>query len=188
MSEHHHDFSLPPTCPFTITHLCDAEKECSQAWVIHENDIYGQQPKIYAKIRSSSGPDGKREVIVLSDTGCGTEVTIEPEVTNKDASENANVWNIRTFLDFTINPGGKLPYLIILTHCHWSHIMGIAKFLFSPAKTTSSLLGKIHNSPASLQIVASAKGLGFAGPYCKVQENSHCSALGLVAPRYIINT
>lgn len=34
-------------------------------------------------------------------------------------------WNIYTVLKHTINPGGRLPYLVIATHCHFDHILGI---------------------------------------------------------------
>ncbi|KAJ5376065.1 hypothetical protein N7509_012951 [Penicillium cosmopolitanum] len=34
-------------------------------------------------------------------------------------------WNIYTTLKHTINPGGLLPYLVITTHCHFDHILGL---------------------------------------------------------------
>lgn len=188
MIKQRYHFPLPPTCPFTITNLCNGEGESCPAWMIREDDVYGQRPHIYAKICSSNGPDGKAEVIVLSDTGCGTEVTADQEIGNSQSPDNSSVWNIRTLLEYTINPGGKLHYLVIMTHCHWDHILGIAKFLSSPTTIASSSQEKIKCEPSSVQIVASAKGIQFAYPYCKVQKNSHCLALGLEAPQYNITT
>ncbi|KAL2435095.1 hypothetical protein ABEF95_013080 [Exophiala dermatitidis] len=99
---------------------------------------------------AGDGGQGNRhthsEVIVLSDTGCGTEVAngsdsyahspgpcLAPAAaTSEDVVETAHrrqpaVWNIGTFLEHTLNPDGRIPYLVITTHCHYDHIMGIWK-------------------------------------------------------------
>ncbi|KAL2398751.1 hypothetical protein ABEF93_004713 [Exophiala dermatitidis] len=102
---------------------------------------------------TGDGGEGNRhsysEVIVLSDTGCGTEVSNDPgshdhshgscltapaaTTADDNTAERGHrrrqpaVWNLGTFLEYTLNPGGRIPYLVITTHCHYDHIMGIWK-------------------------------------------------------------
>ncbi|KAJ5183067.1 hypothetical protein N7492_000683 [Penicillium capsulatum] len=84
-----------------------------------ESDQFGDNPFIYIKIYA--------EVIVVVDTGC-----------NAPRQNNAEqISTLRGFLETTpipenenrpLNPEHSLPYLILLSHCHYDHIRGLAHF------------------------------------------------------------
>jgi glyoxylase-like metal-dependent hydrolase (beta-lactamase superfamily II) len=66
-----------------------------------ENDTYGQYPFVYVI-------QGIDKVVVID---CGT-----------------GQHNLKLVLDTNLNPK-KLPYLLLLTHCHFDHIGGAKDFL-----------------------------------------------------------
>jgi glyoxylase-like metal-dependent hydrolase (beta-lactamase superfamily II) len=195
-------FTVPASCPFTIQDIQLNGIAKSNTYLIRERDAYGEFPHIYAKIcsapRSASSPntyayrnysysrylngcdfenkpEASCKVIVLSDTGCGTEVpnTSFSEYGGREGQYSPRaqpeVWNIRTFLEYTINPGGRIPYLVMTTHCHYDHIMGIAKLL--SASTSTTVLTSSHAKP-------------FISPYANLQKHSLCNTLNLNAPKY----
>ncbi|KAJ9611378.1 hypothetical protein H2200_004562 [Cladophialophora chaetospira] len=190
-------FDIPDSCPFTIQEIPSNDNTSSNAWLIREHDQYGEFPHIYAKICSSKTREpGTQElrVILLSDTGCGTEVSNTKFSSDTAAScgveiedgfiivrREHEVWNIRTFLEYTINPGGKIPYLVIATHCHYDHILGIRKLLPTAGDAPSPQEAK---KTAPTTILASAKGQQFVTPYETLQRHSLCSEIGIQAPRY----
>ena len=141
--------TIPPSCPFSIRLLshnstptiptASPPTRTVSHYLIREHDPYGEYPNIYAKVIKITSPL-TASVIVLSDTGCGTQVR-NAEFEEADVSTGPEWWDIGTFLDFTLNRGhgegsgntrgapskaGKAPYLIITTHCHFDHILGIA--------------------------------------------------------------
>jgi glyoxylase-like metal-dependent hydrolase (beta-lactamase superfamily II) len=70
------------------------------------------------------------DLIFISDTGC-----------NSPRQKNKTVISLRQYLetipvpannDSPLNPKGAKPYLILCTHCHYDHILGIPLFLSSP--------------------------------------------------------
>ncbi|ETN43057.1 uncharacterized protein HMPREF1541_02215 [Cyphellophora europaea CBS 101466] len=136
-----------PECPFAIRQLDQS------SYLIRENDSFGEHPHIYAKIFIQ--PDGQG-VIVLSDTGVGTNTS------------KRNIW---TLLESAINPGSKLPYLVILSHCHYDHILG---------------LGQLPSN-VDVSVVASSYAPSFITPYSKLQQHSLCDFYSLAAPRYEIS-
>ncbi|KIW70503.1 hypothetical protein PV04_02765 [Phialophora macrospora] len=202
-------FAVPASCPFTIQEIQLNGIAKSNTYLIRERDGYGEFPHIYAKICSApqsasspntyvyrhysysrylkggdfeNKPEASCKVIVLSDTGCGTEVPNAsfptsrlycPEYDGRQGQYSTcaqpGVWNIRTFLEFTINPGGRIPYLVMTTHCHYDHIMGIAKLLSSSASTT---------------VLTSSHARSFVTPYANLQKHSLCNTLSLNAPEY----
>ncbi|KIY02174.1 uncharacterized protein Z520_02312 [Fonsecaea multimorphosa CBS 102226] len=225
-------FHVPPSCPFTIEVIETSGLTNSKSYLIREHDRYGEFPHIYAKICGTpssatlrSNPDLKHskvcwapgaatqnesegyKVIVLSDTGCGTEVpsstSSHPSSVGKENGEQnqcnneraePEVWNIRTFLEYTINPGGRVPYLVMTTHCHYDHIMGIGKL---PPTSTAIDLENIRDlAPRDLvsndrwsarpptTVLSSSYGKPFITPYSNLQNHSLCNTLGLQAPRY----
>jgi len=113
---------IPPAssaCPFSIRRLNPTTH------LIRENDAYGEYPHIYAKLATTRSRFWKaKHVLVLSDTGCGGEVA-NADFDAEDPTTGPEMWNIRTFLEFTLNPGGNMPYLVMTTHCHYDHILGI---------------------------------------------------------------
>ena len=204
-------------CPFTIQEIQLNDNTTSNTFLIREYDQYGEFPHIYAKIcrsahpnscrkgrvyresNTSGGSKGRlceqdrveaRRVIVLSDTGCGTEV-LNPCFSREHPSTYSNdsaidktwtartepeVWNLHTFLEYTINPGGKTPYLVITTHCHYDHIMGIGKL--PPTSMTGC------NQPPPTIVLTSSRSKEFVTPYTSLQKHSLCGTLNLSAPEY----
>ena len=99
------------------------EKLNASTFLIVEDDKYDEHPFIYAKIYSDP------PLIVLSDTGCG----------GKARATHLPPDNIRNYIEtFPVKkndnrplnprlPNGDpaLKYMIICTHCHYDHILGI---------------------------------------------------------------
>lgn len=104
-------------------------------------------------------------MILLNDTGVGTAVA-------KDDG-SGDTWTLRSVLADTINPGEKIPYLILLSHCHWDHILGLRHWDLSPS---------LSASPPT--IAASAHDKFFLTPYAALNHNSLCPDNGFVAPTY----
>jgi phosphoribosyl 1,2-cyclic phosphodiesterase len=83
------------------------------------NDIYGENPHIYVKLIPSES------TILVIDTGCGG-ATIDQDI---------EVTSLRTYIEEIklkcnsgepLNPASRrMDYIIIPTHCHYDHILGI---------------------------------------------------------------
>ncbi|KIW34788.1 uncharacterized protein PV07_01544 [Cladophialophora immunda] len=220
-------FHVPISCPFTIEQIQTSGLTNSKTYLIREHDRYGEFPHIYAKIcgtpssatpsRNTSPRHGKtcrvpgvatqdgwegHQVIVLSDTGCGTEVPSSsshpsPPARGKDVQDHSymraepEVWNIGTFLEYTINPGGRIAYLVMTTHCHYDHIMGIGKL--PPTSTEheesrdqvqGNFLSDGSAARPATTVLSSSYGKSFITPYSNLQNHSLCDKLDLQAPRY----
>lgn len=83
--------------------------------IIEWDDVWEEHPFIYAKIVPAA------QTILLLDTGCGGQTT-NPDIGLKD---------LRTFIETVpvddnkgkpLNPGGKLSYIVVQSHCHYDHI------------------------------------------------------------------
>ncbi|KAK5452047.1 hypothetical protein LTS15_007770 [Exophiala xenobiotica] len=215
---------IPDSCPFTISRLLTPSGEASASWLIREHDQYGEYPHIYAKVcksppRQQEDDDGvglekqqaaSHRVIILSDTGCATE-TLNTKLQRCDADGLNEIyytprgeprrWNIRTFLEHTINPGGRAPYVVIATHCHYDHILGIGKLMmntpprpppparmrFSP-KTRHMSQEELHRlaTTTPITVLTSSHDKSFVTPYSNLQRHSLSSSVGVHAPRYAI--
>lgn len=214
--EGQHLHPTPESCPFTIEeyHINDGlPSPRNKTFLIREHDHYGEYPHIYAKICQQTGTatqvDGYREnpvhkVIVLSDTGCGTEVPCW-NFTRRNRGTSSyqagprypQVWNIFTFLEYTLNPGSEIPYLVMTTHCHYDHILGIGKLPPTAAVATvgnqpdpiptynGSYRGRKQAPPLPpTTVLTSSQGKGFVTPYSNLQKHSLAGTLGLYAPKY----
>ncbi|KAK5709008.1 hypothetical protein LTS12_028129, partial [Elasticomyces elasticus] len=129
-------------------------------FVIREDDAYEEHPLIYAKLHS------KAPVIVLSDTGCD-----EPSEKHK----NDRYIHLREYLERCpipdndnkpLNPDGKLRYIIICTHCHYDHTLGIPQFL----------------AGGTTEIIASAAGRDFIES--DLEKHGIFKYIGLPTPYY----
>lgn len=204
---------IPDSCPFTISRLLTPSGEASASWLIREHDQCGEYPHIYAKVCTSprrqedddGGPEkpAAHKVIVLSDTGCATE-TLNTKLQRCDADGLNEIystppgeprrWNLRTFLEYTINPGGQTPYVVITTHCHYDHILGIGKLMkpTPPARPRCFSPKTRHMSHEQLSrvttptVLTSSHDKSFVTPYANLQRHSLSSSVGLYAPRYAI--
>ncbi|KAK0281318.1 hypothetical protein LTR91_011635 [Friedmanniomyces endolithicus] len=92
-------------------------------FVIREDDSFAEHPLIYAKLHP------KAPVIVLSDTGSDAP---------SEEHKHDKYIHLRAHLEHCpipdnnyqpLNPSGKLKYIIICTHCHYDHILGVPQFL-----------------------------------------------------------
>ena len=136
----------------------------STTFVIAENDKYAEHPFIYVKIYET--------IVVLSDTGCGGCA---------DAS-NPSESALRHFIETSpIDVNGRRPlnpcqedgkpskkYLVICTHCHYDHILGLSQF-----------------TDADPGILASLRGKSFVED--NLSEHSLCTFLGLPTPDYTVS-
>jgi glyoxylase-like metal-dependent hydrolase (beta-lactamase superfamily II) len=86
-------------------------------FLVIEDDVYGEQPYIYVKIY----PD----YILVTDTGCNSP------------RNPCLIASLRTYLETSklqvnegqaLNPNGEKKYVIICSHCHYDHILGLPSF------------------------------------------------------------
>ena len=108
-------------------------------FMIHENDKWEEHPYIYIKIYDDPA------LLVLSDTGCGGS-------TNKGLHSR----HLREYLEtcpidlnhgHPLNPRGpngqaSKKYLIICTHCHYDHILGLGQFQEDSIEIVAAAGGK----------------------------------------------
>lgn len=152
--------SAPPKCPYSIDLLSSSEKTTS--YVLREKDEFGEFPNIYAQVYY--GDDTRTpEVIFLSDTGTGKNSD------NDMVLDSPASWNVATFLAHTLNPKHTIPYIILITHAHYDHIMGI---------------GSLQKAGADLTIYASSHDKGYLVPWSNLQKHSLADTIGLKVPEY----
>jgi glyoxylase-like metal-dependent hydrolase (beta-lactamase superfamily II) len=150
-----------PAKYFTINRLN------STTHVIQEHDVFHESPLIYVKhIR------GPVPIILICDTGCGT--------THRSGGLNGPLHNLRSFIetypvpsnsDKPLNPDGRLPYLILCTHCHYDHILGIPQFAPEACHDNNAIIIASSHSPSFLS-------------FEHLPIHSLCTYLGLATPRY----
>jgi glyoxylase-like metal-dependent hydrolase (beta-lactamase superfamily II) len=148
--------STPTTC-FHTTRLN------ASTFVIREEDSFGENPLIYAKIYSEP------PLLLLSDTGCGGH-GLSPSIKVTSLRNYLETYPIPSNLGQPLNPSGKLPYFIICTHCHFDHILGIPDFVTPHSNTT---------------ILASSNEPSFITR--DLPTHSLCRFLGLSTPKYEIS-
>lgn len=136
----------------------------------HLTHSQNETPNIYARLCSNVDSRGnKQSVIVLNDTGVGSSG-------HANNPGNSSVWNIKTFLDHHLNPEGLLPYLVIISHCHYDHILGLHALLRTRDDNRAS-----YDMDAT--VLSSSYDPSFISPE-NLEEHSLCKARGLKAPTY----
>lgn len=147
---------LPTTC-FHTTRLN------ATTFMIREEDAYHDYPLIYVKVFSEP------PLLLLSDTGSGGH-GITPSIQLTSLRRYLETFPVPSNADKPLNAGGERPYLIICTHCHNDHILGIPDF-------TKSL----HNTV----ILASSHDPLFITN--DLPTHSGCADLGLPTPEYEVS-
>jgi len=91
----------------------------ASTFLVIEDDIYGEEPYIYVKVYANH--------LLVTDTGC-----------DSPRSKNRSLTSLRQYLETfplssngnrSLNPNGSKAYIIICSHCHYDHILGITQFL-----------------------------------------------------------
>ncbi|MCJ1389017.1 NAD(+) salvage pathway protein [Xylographa bjoerkii] len=136
-------------------------------YLIVENDRYQEHPFIYAKVVQSPS------LLLLSDTGCGGGENSAPGLPSDTLRNFLETFPIADNGGKPLNPrklNGKptLSYLIICTHCHYDHILGIPSF-----------------QEVSPVILASSNEKSFIED--DLPKHSLCSDLDVPTPEYVIS-
>ncbi|KAG2133646.1 Metallo-hydrolase/oxidoreductase [Suillus bovinus] len=126
--------------------------------IVEWDDIFNEHPFIYAKVVPSA------KTILIMDTGCGG-ATHNPQIGLKSLREFIETVAVPDNNGKPLNEGGKMKYIVVESHCHYDHILGVEQFA-----ADSPIIGSGH-SPA------------FVSPE-NFPANSECNALGLRAPIY----
>ncbi|PCH42257.1 hypothetical protein WOLCODRAFT_137795 [Wolfiporia cocos MD-104 SS10] len=127
--------------------------------VVEVHDAYGERPFMYVKHVPDAG------TLLLLDTGCG----------GAQAAADGTAPGLRAFLETVgvednggrpLNEGGRLRYVVALSHCHYDHILGVEQFA--------------RDSP----VIQSAYAPSFvAREY--LPAHSLCERLGIRTPTYM---
>lgn len=96
------------------------------------NDIYSEHPHIYAKVVPEAN------TILLIDTGCGGAST-DNEIVIKSLKEFIEVVQVDDNNGKPLNKGGRMGYVVALTHCHYDHICTYSHIVYAAASCHDSL-------------------------------------------------
>ncbi|KIJ67068.1 hypothetical protein HYDPIDRAFT_58724, partial [Hydnomerulius pinastri MD-312] len=147
-----------------------ARRLTSSTFLITEwDDIFIEHPFIYAKIVSSA------QTILILDTGCGG-ATHNPDIGLKSLREFIETIGVEDNGGEPLNPGGKMAYVVVQSHCHYDHILGAEDFA-----TDSPILGSgldpTFASPESLPAHSQCNALGIRTPSYKLQLVPHLHSI-----------
>lgn len=145
-----------PSRSLPVTSFIDRRVNSSTILII-EDDEYGEHPHIYVKIYPNH--------LLITDTGCNAPRSKEPSLTS--LREYLETYPVPSNNHQVLNPNGHKRYIIICTHCHYDHILGIPSFLSS-----------------NPHIIASSNDPSFI--LKDLPTNSLCSSLGIPTPEYTI--
>ncbi|KAF8127006.1 beta-lactamase-like protein [Boletus edulis] len=133
------------------------------------DDLWGEHPFIYAKIVPAA------QTILLLDTGCGGQ-TNNPNIDLKDLRKFIETVLVNDNDGKPLNPGGKLSYIVVQSHCHYDHIFGVEAFAFD-----SPILGSSHDptfaSPENLSTHSLCDKLGVRTPSYKLELVPHLHSI-----------
>ncbi|KAI0072537.1 Metallo-hydrolase/oxidoreductase [Panus rudis PR-1116 ss-1] len=149
----------------TLLSSSSTPNHTSSTFLITEHsDIYDEHPFIYAKLVPEAN------TILLIDTGCGG-ATDKPEIEITSLREFMEVVPIEENGGKPLNDGsregkgGKMGYVVVLSHCHYDHILGVEQFASDSA------------------IYASAHDPTFLSP-TNLPKHSLCKDMGISTPQY----
>ena len=144
--------------------LFRCERLNASTFVILENDKYGEHPLIYVKRYTEP------KLLVLTDTGCGSGDS--PKTSTGDLRDYIENVQVLANAGAPLNPRAPdgrptSKYLVIGTHCHYDHILGLPQFCDDSV------------------IVASSIGRWFVEN--DLPEHSLCNFLGIKTPAYKVS-
>ncbi|KAH8100096.1 beta-lactamase-like protein [Cristinia sonorae] len=125
--------------------------------IIEHSDVYDEHPYIYLKFLNDS-------TVLILDTGCGGK-TMKPDIALTSLREFIETVEIADNGGRPLNESGKKGYIVVLSHCHYDHILGIKDF------TSDS------------QIIVSGHCPEFNSG-SNLPEHSLCLSLGIETPEY----
>ncbi|TVY82877.1 hypothetical protein LSUE1_G002023 [Lachnellula suecica] len=105
----------------------------ASTFLVIEDDSYGEQPYVYVKVYSNH--------LIITDTGC-----------NNPRSKNRSLTSLRQYLETyplssdnhrVLNPNGAKKYVVLCSHCHYDHILGITQFLSAEPTIVASGFDKL---------------------------------------------
>lgn len=91
---------------------------------------------------------------------------------------------MRTVIDEHCNPAGDIPYLIVLSHCHYDHILGLTSLNPPEPSNADTVFETEEPATPPVTILSSSRARDFATPYARLMENSLCNSTHLTAPHY----
>lgn len=94
-----------------------------------------------------------------------------------------SAWTIKSFLDHNFNQNGDIPYLVILSHCHFDHILGLNSLLPSEHDGSTGSQQE-RNILDKVTVLSSSHQPSFLKPHSVLEEHSLCNFLELSAPVY----
>lgn len=95
-----------------------ARKLNKSTFLVVEDDAYGEQPYIFVKLYPHH--------VLISDTGCNAPRRSGLVLTS--LRKYLETFPISTNSGRPLNPQGQKKYVIVCSHCHYDHILGIPQF------------------------------------------------------------
>ncbi|KAJ7593000.1 Metallo-hydrolase/oxidoreductase [Mycena floridula] len=123
--------------------------------IVEHDDSYDEQPHIYVKLLPQA-----RKILVI-DTGCGG-ASNDPKVEIKSLKEFIETVHVKDNDNKPLNENGSLSYIVVLSHIHYDHILGIEQFKGFPILVSSHDAEFI--SPENRPIHSLCQHLGIATP------------------------
>lgn len=114
-------------------------------------------------------------VLVVNDTGVGTSVPCH--------TSQALKWDIKSFITHRLDPSSDMPYLVMLSHCHYDHILGLESLLDAP-QDTEGLDTPSSDIRNRVTVLCSSHQPSFVTPYSVLEEHSLCKSNNMTAPIY----
>ena len=134
------------------------KKVNASTFLLIEDDFYDEQPHIYVRVYA--------EHLAIIDTGCNRPRSKEPSLTS--LRKYLETYPLPSNNSQCLNPGGKKKYILICSHCHYDHILGIPQFLSAKPIIVASSFDRsflLNNFP----------------------EHTLCKFIGVETPQYHIS-
>jgi glyoxylase-like metal-dependent hydrolase (beta-lactamase superfamily II) len=93
------------------------------------DDIYSEHPHIYAKLLPTAN------TLLLIDTGCGG-ASNDPTIEVTSLREYIETVGVDKNGGKPLNEGGRMGYIVVLSHCHYDHIRSSIQRLLTRRKLT----------------------------------------------------